>query len=233
MMKKYGKYFMLVALVVAIAVSGISAYFTATDTATNNFDVKKVAVELSEPAWDRTGSTAATNVTPNETIAKDPTVQNIGTTEQFVFLKVTVPYKNIVTAALDGKKGAAADTELFTWNTENTKGDINAAPGSAKGKVNGEWTLITTNVDEEKGLVEYTYAYGSSSAMTSLAPQAFTTPLFNSVTMCNAVEGQGLENTTVDIDVDVYAIQTSDLGETPTTDPAAVLAIYLNQNSTN
>jgi predicted ribosomally synthesized peptide with SipW-like signal peptide len=233
MIKKYGKYFVLAILAVAIAVSGVSAYFTATDNATNTFDVKEVDVELTEPKWDEEGKEDAEDVTPNDTIAKDPTVQNIGNTDQFVFLKVTVPYKNIITAKLDGTQNAAADTELFSWNTATEQAPINAAPGANTNKVNSGWTLVATNVDSTKSVVEYTYAYGSDTTMTVLAPEAYTAPLFNTVTMCNAIEGQGLENQTVDIDVEVYAIQTSDLGESKTVVPSEVLAIYLNQNPVN
>ena len=41
MLKKYGKYLVLGLLLIAMAVSGISAYFTATDTVTNEFKVEQ------------------------------------------------------------------------------------------------------------------------------------------------------------------------------------------------
>jgi predicted ribosomally synthesized peptide with SipW-like signal peptide len=254
-MKKYGKYLGLLGLAAVVAVSGVSAYFTATDTATNNFDVKEVKVDLAEPSWDNATDTdddgtpdVAEDVTPNETIAKDPTVTNIGTTDQFVFLKVTVPYANIITAELDGTKIdrdttvdgiQPGDVELFTWNTTNEKGALNALKGAEKGKVNEGWTLVKTIVGEAdadgKGVVEYIYAYGTTDAMTALVAEASTPALFNSVTMCNAIEGQGLENKTATIDVNVYAIQTSDLGKDADTDatvsPLNVLKIYMNQNN--
>lgn len=197
---------------IAVVTTGISAYFTATDTATNNFNVKKVDVELTEPNYEDDQ-----DVTPNETITKDPTVTNIGTTDEFVFLSVKVPYKNIITANADGTRNKAADTELFSYT------------------INEGWTEVgTPAIDEENGIVEHIYVYGSSQACTALAPEATTeNALFDSVTMCNAVEGQGLEETEADIDIQVYAVQTSDLGTSGegTTVPAEVLAIYLNQNA--
>lgn len=197
-------------LVGIMGVAGISAYFTATDTATNNFNVKEVDVDLDEPNY-----TDDQDVTPNQAITKDPTVTNTGTTDSYVFLSVKVPYKNIITANSDGTRNAIADTELFSYT------------------VNSGWTEVgTAKKDTASGTVEHIYVYGSATACTSLAPEAKTPALFNSVKMCNAIEGQGLESTEVDIDIDVYAIQDSDLGTSGSgiTSPAEVLAIYLNQN---
>lgn len=220
-----------------VGTCGISAYFTATDTVTNNFNVEGVDVELTEPSYED-----EKQITPNETVAKDPTVENVDSADQFVFMSIKVPHKEIVTAQLDGTRNALADTELFTWNTATEAGTLNAAAGSGLGKVNAGWTLIETI--EHADDVEYIYAWGTADAMTVLqgtkaedgSTQAGgkTAPLFNSVTMCNAIEGQGLENTEVDIDVAVYAIQTSDLarefGEAAgTTAPAEVYNIYAAQ----
>lgn len=204
------------ALVLGVTVSGISAYFTATDTAINNFNVKKVDVQLDEPNYIDNQ-----DVTPNETIEKDPTVTNIGTANQFVFLSVKVPYKNIITANADGTRNEAADTELFFYT------------------VNEGWTEIGIpskgEIDEATGIgyVEHIYAYGTAETMTVLEPEAVTKDsLFDSVTMASVVEGQGLEETEVEIDINVYAIQDSDLGTSGagTVKPEEVLAIYLNQN---
>lgn len=209
-----------------VGTCGISAYFTATDTATNKFNVEEVDTKLDEP-----GYTDGQKVTPNETIVKDPTVENTGNTDQYVFLSVKVPFKNIVTAELDGTRNAAADTELFVWNTAEA-GTINTLKGDNGGKVNTGWTLIKTIVGAED--VEYIYAWGSATEMTKLAAGGKTAPLFNSVTMCNAIEGQGLENSDVLIDINLYAIQTEDLdrafGETEGTKvPEDVYSIYAEQ----
>lgn len=238
MIKKYGKYVVLSLLVAAVAVSGVSAYFTATDTATNNFTVNKVDVELTEPNWPgvkvEPGDDGVTGtdddvitevpvvVTPNQAITKDPTVKNLGNVDQYVFVKVTVPYKNIVTAKPDGTKNAKAETDLFSWT------------------VNTGWSLVQSDKipaadGADYGVVEYIYAYGSATEMTALAANATTTTaLFNSVTMCNAVDGAdggNLATTLVDIDVAVFAIQASDLGANDTKVPSEVLAIYLAQNA--
>lgn len=243
MFKKYAKYLTLSLLVVAVAVSGVSAYFTASDDATNNFTVNKVDVLLTEPDWDAVvdpnntpddkADDVTVTVTPNQTILKDPTVTNKGNIDQFVFLKVTVPFQNIITAKLNGERNAAANTELFTWNAENA-GELNVIAGEDKnaqlGDVNDSWVLVDRKVVGTN--VEYIYAYGSATEMTALAAEASTPALFESVTMCNAIEDQGLETTEVKVDIDVYAIQASDINGN-TKEPAAVLQVYLNQNSSN
>ena len=152
-----------------------------------------------------------------------------------------MPYKNIITANAEGTRNAAADVELFAWNydpatteAELTAGDAaaNMVKAAGNGAVNTGWTLVKTNDLITEGVVEYIYAYGSDVEMTTLAPEASTAALFNSVTMCNAIEGQGLENTDVEIKVDVYAIQASDLGDSGngTVVPTEGLVIYLTQN---
>lgn len=244
MMKKNFKMLMVCALMGVVAVAGISAYFTANDEATNKFEVESLDVELQEPTWDEATDTDgddvpdfAEDITPNQTIVKDPQVKNIGNTDEYVFVKVTMPWMNLVTAQLDGTKNAAADTELFSINTTAQAGTLNAGKGlgATTHKVNDGWILVDTQVKDTT--VEYIYAYATeggatgADSMTVLAPEATTPKLFNSVTLCNAIEGQvGFEESVHSIDLDVFAIQTGDLGENKTTIPAEVLAIYLNQN---
>lgn len=232
-MKKNIKKIMVATLAMSTVATGISAYFTATDTAINNFNVKGVDVLLEEPNY-----VDDQDVTPNETIEKDPTITNVGTTAQFVFASVKVPYANIETANLDGTRNVADDIELFTWNTETQAGVINTKAGENGGKVNEGWTLIEIFVDVDNGMVEYIYALGTEEAMTSLATDAVSPKLFNSVTMCNAIEGQGLENTEKEIEVTVYAIQDSDLKgtafeDTATVNPKEVYNIYASQWNSN
>ena len=67
----------LVAVIAAMAIAGASlAYFTAEDTATNVFTVGNVAIDLTEPEWDKKGAVDAPEVYPGEALAKDPTVKN-------------------------------------------------------------------------------------------------------------------------------------------------------------
>lgn len=217
-------------LIACAGVAGISAYFTATDVATNQLEVQNIDVELTEPNFDDL-TDVEKQVTPKKTIVKDPQVTNTGTADQFVYLEVTIPTKNIHTAQEDGTKNAnAAVTELFTTNTANAKGVVNAAAGAKGLAVNAGWTLVGEPVVGTDNVV-YTYAYTEGGAMKALAPNATTPTLFDSITMCNAVESQDLAGTTVEIPVRVKAIQTSGLTAENTTDPVKVLAVYDKQNN--
>lgn len=195
-----------------LTVGGMMAYFTDTDNAVNSFTVGKISIELTEPDWDPDD---ATDITPGKEIEKNPTITNNGINDEFVFLSVSVPYKNIVVANADGTKKPAADTQLFEY------------------EVNDGWTQVgQKTVDAENGVYKYLYAYTGQSAdtMEALAQSEDTPALFDSVTFVNAVEGQGLEESTQTIDIDAYAIQSSYLGASKAeTAPANVWQILSNQ----
>lgn len=67
-----------------------------------------------------------------------------------------------------------------------------------------------------------------SDSMTILKPQEKTTSLFkdNHIKFINLIEGQGIENTQLDVIVKDLSIQTTDLGKTV---PSDILEIILNQ----
>ena len=157
-MKKKTKIILCTASIIGvIGVSGILAYLTDTDTASNKFTVGQVKIQLKEPIWeagtdsDNNGiPDYAENLVPNETIEKDPQVKNVGKNDAYVYLKVTVPAKKIITAQSDGtlaNGGQATDTQLFTY-TPNEK-----------------WKEITTerksNVNSETSEIENLYALNS------------------------------------------------------------------------
>lgn len=220
MKNKVVKTLAICAMVGVIGIGGAMAYFTDADTATNTFTVGKVAIELSEPSW-----VPPTDITPNAEFAKDPKITNNGVNDAYVFLKVKVPVKNVITAGQDGKKaGAAAKTELFSFlNTSD------------------EWNEFKTAEDEQiKGQdykVHY-FVYGTSSECTALPADAgagtenVTPALFDKVKFANVIEGQGLEEQSFDIIVEAYGIQTSDLngvGEAGKTAPTDVWAVLSTQ----
>ena len=104
-----------------VSIGGIMAYFTDGDTATNTFTVGKISLDLQEPSW-----VPPTNITPGQEIAKDPQIKNDGNNEEFVFLKVTVPYANVVTANENGTKNRIADTELFSYDVNEEWTELSA-----------------------------------------------------------------------------------------------------------
>ena len=77
-MKKILALLLVICLAMAIGVGATLAYFTAEDTAKNEFTVGNVKIDLTEPKWDENGSKEAPEVYPGEALAKDPTVTNTG-----------------------------------------------------------------------------------------------------------------------------------------------------------
>lgn len=175
-----------------VSIGGIMAYFTDGDTATNTFTVGKISLDLQEPSW-----VPPTNITPGQEIAKDPQIKNDGNNEEFVFLKVTVPYANVMTANEDGTKGRTADTELFSYDVKDG------------------WTEIDSKrvIDSSSKTVTHLYAYTGETAdsMKALAVNSSTPSLFDWVRFANIVEDQNLETTTQNIVIEAYGIQTQNI----------------------
>lgn len=193
-----------------LALGGIGAYFTDSDSASNEFTVGKISLDLTEPNWNPDNGK---DITPNKEISKDPTVTNDGVNSEFVFLTVSVPYENIITANDDGTINTATDTELYSYT------------------VNNGWTEIgTAKKDEAKKTITHTYVYGDANACTELAKGVATPTLFDSVKFVNAVEGQGLETSTYNIDINAYGIQTTDIngGKTAPSDVWSVLSTQVD-----
>ena len=207
--KKLAKATAVCALAGVMLIGGAMAYFTDTDTATNEFTVGKVSIDLTEPGW-----TPPENITPNQEITKDPKITNDGKNSAFVFLQVKVPTKSVITASEDGTKipaDPARPNELFTYQVK---------PG---------WTEINTAADETIGSQTYkvhTYVWGTAEACTALDKGVTTSSsLFDSIKFINVIEGEGLEETQLDVIVDAYGIQTTDINgdKTKPTDVWAVL----------
>ena len=78
-----------IVLLLVLLVGGAIAYFTDKEEVTNVFTVGKVDITLTEPAWN---ATAAENLMPGATVAKDPTVTVAAdSADAYVFVKVQVP----------------------------------------------------------------------------------------------------------------------------------------------
>ena len=184
------------ALVMCLGIAGVSAYFTDGDTATNEFTIGKVSIDLQEPSFDETN---AINLTPDQEIAKDPKILNDGINDAYVFLEVVVPCANVQTAAEGGAYVDAAKTELFDWT------------------VNEGWVQV--EVEEEDAQNTYVYAWvgtgddASDDKMAALAADAETGTLFDYVRFANVTENAGLEESEQEITVNAYAIQTQNLND--------------------
>lgn len=206
MKKKRIKIIILTAAIVCVmAAGGIMAYFTDEESVSNTFTVGKISLEIQEPNWN---PDEAKDITPMKNISKDPRIKNNGVNPEFVFVKIAVPCKKIVTVNADGSRNEAKETELYQY------------------EVNEGWMeILEPEKDEKAGTVTHLYAYGTEQECTELVKDAVTEVVFDSVTFVNAVEGQELEMGACDIGVSAYGIQTTDLdgGKTAPLDVWSIL----------
>lgn len=219
-MKKRNKVLLCTgAILGVIAVSGVVAYLTDTETATNNFTIGNVDIELIEPSWDDATDTNkndvpdfAENLVSNQTVAKDPKVKNVGNNKAYVYLTVEVPKESVVTAAADGtlnNSGEATSTPLFSYVANTT-----------------DWTEITSAKVETTTSVKRVYYYKEA-----IDKNAETSKLFEEVTLVNLVDGQVEPNVIKSININAYAIQSDNLPSGTTIEGA--YQIYVNQQSSN
>ena len=133
---------------------------------------------------------------PNQKVAKDPYVENTGTNDALVFLKVTAPKANII-AANDGTRGQAALQEIFSYQRGNED------EGFQDGFNTDAFMQIAK--EDSDSTVSYVFAYNNA-----LPAGQETTALFDHVQLKNVIEGQ-VDATTQNIDVKAYAIQATDI----------------------
>lgn len=229
-MKKTNKkrIMILIAVALLLLIGSVSAYFTSTDTAKNTWTVGEVEIDLQEPLYDEKNPEESQNMTPNKVVHKDPKVENTGENDAFVFLKVSVPKANIAVASQDGSKQDSVIQELFDYG------------------ISSEWVKVeedTSAADKNT----YVFAYGNADECTALAKGDVTSVLFRNteatdasepgaigkISFKNVIEGQGLEAVTLEIPVEAYAIQTTDLTADNVKSPSEVWSILSRQSGDN
>jgi surface protein len=201
-------YIALIACMLVFGIFGISAILVMTDTAENNFTVGKVSIELNEPSWKEKN---AKNILPLDEVAKDPQITNDGDNDAYVFMSVNVPYGDVI---LNDEEGNIIDTQytaLFSY------------------ELNDNWVLIDT-IEEDDDSITYVYAYASDDeSLIALASTDTTNSLFDTVKFANVKEGQ-LEESTLNMVINAYAIQTDNILDTDTSDAATVWDVVKNAN---
>ena len=142
-------------------------------------------------------ATNGQNMSPGKTVAKDPTITNTGSMPAYVFAEVKVPMTTETTPR-----------EVFTYT------------------LNSGWVEVGTGTTAD-GVTTHVYAYGTASAMTSLAAAAATPAVFSSVTLNSAIADPSTitldGNDQFKLDIKAKAIQANDLGVTA---PADVYALF-------
>lgn len=201
-MEKIAVVFLGIALF-AVTSGMTSAYLTSyPEQLQNRIAPGFLGIELTEPDWNPSRAEA---LTPRSIVPKDPAPVNTGDTPVWMFLRVSIPIRNISLVDLQTcRRLEAAETELFSFT-----------PLSG-------WELIT---QEEKG-DQMQYVFGFREIV---EPGQMTEPLFEQVTMVNYLEGELKETDTFEIPVEAVSIQSNVCEEgTPL---AEVYQIYLQQET--
>lgn len=181
-------------LALILLIGGIIAYFTDSDTKTNEFTLKDddINITLTEN-WN---ASDGLNLHPGAVVNKAPSIKNESLESSvYVFAEIVIPCY--------ATTGTTTDAELFTF-TANTG-----------------WTLINTpTIDTTSKTKTYIYAYGTSSNMTLLEANGTTsTAVFSKVTLAPTLTKKQKDTlSTTDIVVTAYGIQTDNLGVTAPAD---------------
>ena len=135
---------------------------------------------------------------PKGIIQKDPKLTNIGSTDEYVFLKVIVPLCNVrivnetTNKIVDNKK---AYMEIF----DNNIGSFG---------YNSKWILIDSS--EDTANYTHTYLFGYSSLLTGDSSDS-TTALFDKMQLRNILEGDLPSDVTQTVRIEAYGIQAEEL----------------------
>ena len=176
-------------LFLTLAFGGTLAYMADTEGITNTVTVGRVNIDLEEPGYPGNDSDEVKNIIPNQEIVKDPQIENTGSNDALVFLRVEVPHETF-TNEDDG-----------TW--EQKKQDLFKLKG-----ISDQWELLRTEtITGTDGKEKTSYVYGYKKA---LAKKSTTDKLFQKVQMKNAMESD-LSGNVEDIVVTACAIQATDI----------------------
>lgn len=201
-MEKIAVVFLGIALF-AVTSGMTSAYLTSyPEQLKNRIAPGFLGIQLTEPDWNPSRAEA---LTPRSIVPKDPAPVNTGDTPAWMFLRVSIPIRNIsLVDSQTCRRLEAAETELFSFT-----------PLSG-------WELIT---QEEKG-EQMQYVFGFHKIV---EPGQMTEPLFEQVTMVNYLEGELRETDTFEIPIEAVSIQSNVcVEETPL---AEIYQIYLQQET--
>lgn len=179
----HSKLIMAAAAILALAAAGTGAsvaWMTDAHQAENVITIGDVSIDLTEDEWN---PEEGEDLIPQAVIPKNPEVTNTGSLDAWVFLRVSIPVRNISVVDPDTqRKLSAADTELFTFEPD------------------GNWELVSEVVSADTA--EYVYGYE-----TTVAPGESTTELFREVKLVNYLEGELDTEEKFVIPVEAVAIQ--------------------------
>lgn len=237
-----------IVLVLILAIGGILAYFTDSETKTNKFKMGGASITVTEPSWPNDDPDDPVDIVPGQKVAKDPIVTNNGAGEVYAFVEVTIPKETVIV----GTQTTASLQELFTTQYISTPAQ-GQTPAVYTDGINPAWVLVSSrnnNAEPAEGSepakpasTTYVYAYGTKAnetapivltALSNTAGENATPAVFDQVTFVDVKEGDPTAATSIQgknfqVVVKGYGIQTDGLES----DDAATIFEYARTAQTN
>lgn len=228
----------------ALTVTGMYAYFTDNEDGINTFtigDVHIIAEEPNFPTYDGDKDGVPDDcelITPYETITKDPYIQNTGTNDAIVFMKVTVPVEVVTLIDDNGNRGNEQEAALF-WlkqkeDSDNTHQDHFDENWTRLTQLDGKFVNCEGINNEGRG---YTYIFGYK---TRIENREKTTALFDKVQNKKYGSGNIEADEIESIKIEAYAVQADNVlrsgipvnteGTISETDLTYIYNTFVNQN---
>lgn len=186
-------------LLIAIAIGITLSYFTDEKDAENIFTVGDVRLNIVEPNYPQKASDRV--MYSESVIAKDPTIINIGSNSEYVYMLVSLPKENVTLLDENGQKinDVPQKTEIFKLmsNSENQFTESNISYDS-------NWIFLGKNDSEDE--CTYIFAYKDI-----LEKSGKTSTLFDKVQLKSFIEGELSENAVENIGIKAYGIQSDNL----------------------
>lgn len=236
-----------IVLVLILAIGGILAYFTDTETKTNKFKMGGANITVTEPSWPKNDPDDPVDIVPGTKVAKDPIVTNLGDGEVYAFVEVTIPKE---TVKVTGDQAANLQ-ELFTTQYISTPAE-GSNPAVYTNGINPAWVLVSSRNNDAKpaegsepakpASTTYVYAYGTKAnesapivltALSNTTGSNATPAVFDQVTFKDVIEDKdtpaanSIQGKNYEVVVSGYGIQTDGLG---TTDAATIFGYAKNGN---
>ena len=194
-----------VSVMAILALSLIAAYLTDEKKAFNLFTVGKADVEIDEGDFEQKQV-----IYPNISVEKKPVVKNTGTIDEYVFVEVSIPRKEIKELTdVTQNNGTKTTQNIFKVEAEAADGETLGVAETGftyhqKTEGTQGWVFL-----EKKELTECSkYVFGYSS---KLAAGDVTAAVFDKVTLKNMIEEELKGNTEVNIGMNALCIQTNKL----------------------
>jgi len=196
----------ILALTAAIACS--IAFLRSNDEVTNTFSTGTLDILLTETEYPGNFDKKVTAILPYDEVPKNPQVTNLGDNDAFVFLRITVPVADIVTASPKGIKSEQKPQEIFflkTNQTEKTTFDNSFNQDHWIRLENMENGIETTPQGDTVYLSDTrTYVFGYNSAIST---GQTTDAIFDKVQMKNVITDVLGDSEIQTIKVDALGIQ--------------------------